>query len=179
MWNPKPGEVYAAYQWWDTFESWSDHFSVWKDILKADHRFWLFRDTSRRKDIRRAHFEFEDERQFPFWLARMRVEITSHLKERPELEEQVRQAVTVSFDVAQKRQVLMLAAAEWYRCDALPCTAGIEVPPYPGGSYEVELSVANSDVAEALASLRGDPASGGDWLLIRVYLHIMKLREVR
>jgi hypothetical protein len=183
MWDPKPGEVYAAYQWWDTFESWHDHFPKWVDEIRTKYvegplSFGLFKDPGRRCDIRRANFEFDEERRLPFWLARMHVEVASHLPEQPELEEQVRQATTVSFDVWQKRHVIMLAAAEWHRCEVLPHIPGIEVPKHPVGSYGVELTVANSAIAKALSQLQGSPATGGDWLLIRVYLHIMKLREV-
>jgi hypothetical protein len=178
MWKPQPGEVYAAYQWWDTFESWNDHFPIWRDVLKTDNHdgpsgFGLFQDPSRRRNLRRAYFEFGEERRHPFWVRRIRVEVDAG---RAELAKLALRGVTASFAINQKQQVVMLATAENCRCDVPPHSVGIEVPPHQ--SYEVELAT-DTGLAGVLSDLKGSPASGEDWLLIRVYLHIMKLKEVR
>jgi hypothetical protein len=187
MWNPQPGEVYAAYQWWDTFESWNDHFPIWRDVLglpktddcKGPSRFRLFADPSRRSSLRRAYFEFGEERNHPFWVRRIRVEVDAG---RVELAERVLRGVTASFSISQKQQVVMLAAAEHCQCDVLPHSAGIEVPPHPQ-SYEVELMTEDTGLAEYIAentaTFEDAPSQVSDWLLIRVYLDIVKLREVR
>ena len=182
MWNPQPGEVYAAYHYWDTFESWNDHFPIWRDVLKIEtddkrgpSRFQLFVDPLRRSSIQRAYFEFGEERRHPFWVRRIRVEVDAG---RDELAERVRRGTTASFSISQKQQILMLAASDYCSCDVLPHNAGIEVPPHPQ-SYEVELVTEDMGLAEAISCLKGSQASGEDWLLIRVYLDIVKLREVR
>lgn len=180
MWDPKPGEEYVAGQFWDTFESWGDQFQPCFGALgKGLASFRLLEDSSRRDDIRRAHFELAEERRLPFWVSAIRVEVSSHLVRRPELAEWVRQATTFSLEVCDKPQVVMLAAAELLRCDALPRTPGIEVPPHPEGSYGAELTMNDHVLAEALSRLKGSPATGGDWLLIRTYLHVTKLKEVK
>ena len=178
MWKPQPGEVYAAYQFWDTFESWNDHFSLPVDTIRMKYRegpggFGLFLDPSWCDRANRAYFEVGPERRLPFWVRRIRAEVNGSPAE---LVERVRQGVTVGFQIEQKQRAFMLAASGHLRCDVPPHDVGIEVSPHPV-SYEAELRTEDRGLANALSLIRGSPAEGGVWLLIRVYLDIVMRRR--